>query len=97
MATDSNRLQPTTVRLPRRLYDEARAAIQRGATEATSLNELLIDSLEEKLRQLRREKIDAEFAAMRNDHPYRKAATGLAEEFAASDGEAFRRGEGERR
>ena len=60
-------LQTTTVRLPRRLYEEARYALEKGETEASSLNDLLVQSLDERLQRMRREWIDRDFAQMKND------------------------------
>ncbi len=40
-------LLTTTVRLPKRLYEEARGALEKGKAGASSLNDLLIKSLEE--------------------------------------------------
>jgi hypothetical protein len=83
-------LLTTTVRLPKRLYEEARSALEKGEADASSLNDLLIKSLEEKLKQLRRESIDAEFAEMRNDAQYHRESLAIAQEFASSDGETLR-------
>jgi hypothetical protein len=86
-------LQTTTVRLPKRLYDAARKAVENGKTEATSLNELLVNSLDTALKQLKREQIDAEFAAMRNDAQYRRESDNLTEQFAGNDAETLRSAE----
>jgi len=83
-------LLTTTVRLPKRLYEEARGALEKGKAGASSLNDLLIKSLEEKLKQLRRESIDTEFAEMRNDAQYHRESLAIAKEFASSDGETLR-------
>ena len=52
--SSSARLQTTTVRLPKRLYEEDRLVVKKRATEATSLNEPLVSALRDKLKQLRR-------------------------------------------
>ena len=78
-------LQSTTVRLPQYLYEEARCAVQKGVTEASSLNDLFIESLREKLKQLRRSQIDAAFAEMKNDQHYRREAEKITADFAAND------------
>src|SRR5437016_9880291 len=83
-------LLTTTVRLPKRLYEEARSALEKGEADASSLNDLLVKSLEEKLKQLRRESIDAEFAEMRDDAQYHRESLAIAKEFASSDGETLR-------
>ena len=81
--------QTTTIRLPMRLYEQARSVIESGETEARSLNDLLVDSLSDRLRKLRREHIDAEFARMKNDAQYQRESTELAEQFMASDWETL--------
>jgi len=83
-------LKTTTVRLPKRLYEEARHVVEKGATDASSLNDLLVESLEAKLKQLRRERIDAEFAGMKNDAQYQKEANKIMQEFASNDTETIR-------
>ena len=83
-------LKTTTVRLPRKLYEEARRVVEKGATEASSFNDLLIESLESRLKQLRRERIDAEFASMKNDVQYQKEVNTLMREFDANDRETVR-------
>ena len=93
-AARKSKLQTTTIRLPRSLYEEARSAVEKGATGSRSLNDLLVDSLTERLKQLRRQRIDAEFAGMKNDVQYQRGSTAMAEHFAASGWEALRLAEG---
>lgn len=93
MSTTASKLQITTVRIPKRLYEEARSALEAGATDANSMNDLLVDSLSQKLRQLRRQRIDAEFAHMKEDAQHRSSAENIADEFAVSDWEALRSAE----
>jgi hypothetical protein len=83
-------LQTTTVRLPRRLYEEARRALEKGDTEASSLNDLLVQSLEERLKRLQRELIDREFEQMKYDRHYQRESKVIAKQFAASDRETLR-------
>ena len=84
-------LQTTTVRLPKDLYEEARRALQSGQIEANSLNDLLVESLAEKLNQLRRELVDAGFAGMKSDERYQRESALLAEQFASNDHETLPR------
>ena len=91
--TRKSALQTTTVRLPRRLYEEARRALEKGDTEANSLNDLLVQSLEERLKQLRRQFIDAEFAEMKNDTQYHRESAAMAQQFASNDRETLRSAE----
>jgi hypothetical protein len=83
-------LQITTVRLPRRLYEEARRALEQGATEASSLNDLLVQSLEERLRRLQRELIDREFALMKDDKQFHRESEVIAKQFASNDRDTLR-------
>jgi hypothetical protein len=83
-------LQTTTVRLRTRLYEAARCALERRQTEANSLNDLLINSLEEKLKRLRRELVDAEVAEMKNDAQYHRESSILAQQFSFNDGDKIR-------
>lgn len=85
MPATANKLQTTTVRLPRRLYEEARQAVEQGSTNAASLNELIVEALRNRLKQLRRAAIDAEFAEMRNDSKYRRESDLLSDQFATND------------
>jgi len=86
-------LKTTTVRLPRRLYEEARRMVEKRATDANSFNDLLIESLEARLKQLRRERIDAEFASMKNDVQYQKQINTIMQEFDSNDRETIRTAE----
>jgi hypothetical protein len=86
-------MQITTVRLPRRLYEEARAVVEKRSTNASSLNELVIDSLNNRLDQLRRASIDAEFVGMKNDAQYHRESSEIAEQFSSNDGDTIRRAE----
>ena len=83
-------LQITTVRLPRSLYQEAKSVVEKGITPASSLNDLLVDSLSEKLKQLRRQRIDAEFAGMKHDIAYQRESASLSEQFSGNDAETLR-------
>jgi hypothetical protein len=97
MTLNQLKTQTTTIRIPRRLYEEARSAVQNGVSDASSLNDLLVESLDEKLKKLRRQQIDAEFSEMRNDAQYQRESSAIVEEFAASDWEALRSREKRRR
>ena len=81
-------LQTTTVRLPRDLYEQARTAAKKTGT-ASSLNDFLIEAVEEKLRQLREQEIDLAFAAMGKDEDYQREAIALTRSFEKSDWEAY--------
>jgi len=84
-------LQTTTVRLPRRLYEEARRALEKGETDASSLNDLLVRSLEERLQRVRREFIDREFAKMKHDTHYQRESSIVTRQFASNDRQTLQR------
>ena len=90
MPAASRKIRTTTVRLPQPLYDEARNVVEKGATNARSLNDLLVTSLSEKLKQLRRERIDAEFAQMRHDTQYRRESEAIGRQFRSNDVETLK-------
>lgn len=83
-------LQTTTVRLPRRLYEQARHALEKGQTQASSLNDLLVQSLEERLQRLHRELIDRQFELMKNDRQYQRESEVIDRQFASNDRETLR-------
>lgn len=93
----ANRMETrtTTVRLPARIYDQARCVVDRekekkGATGTSlSLNDLIVTAITAYLKMYRRKQIDAAFAGMAEDADYQKEAKLLAEEFEASDWEAL--------
>ena len=86
-STAKNRYQNTTVRVPRRLYEQAKTALSRS--RESSLNEFVVQAIEEKLRRLTEAEIDAAFAQMAQDPDYQRDAMTLAREFEKSDWEAF--------
>lgn len=88
-AMNQTQLQTTTVRLPRDLYEQARTAAKKtGVT--SSLNDFLIEAVEEKLRQIREQEIDQAFAEMGKDEEYQKEAIALTQSFEKSDWEAYK-------
>jgi hypothetical protein len=92
MPATASKLQITTVRLPRRLYEEAREVIEKGCTNAGSLNELVVEALNHRLKQVRRAKIDAEFSDMRNDAQYHRESQIIEKQFGSNDRETLKLG-----
>jgi len=87
---------PTTVRLPRPVYEEAKCVLdkeKRGSGPVGSMNDLIVLALTSYLKMYKRRQIDAEFALMAEDVDYQKEASLLAEEFQYSDWEALGVGE----
>src|SRR6266849_9723590 len=83
--------QSTTVRLPKKVYEKAKAVVSR--TEgASSFNEFVVQAIEEKVRRLTEAEIDAAFAQMAHDSDYQRGSIALANEFERSDWEAFKFG-----
>jgi hypothetical protein len=88
--TAAKRYQNTTVRLPRRVYEQAKTVAVKS--EASSLNEFVVQAIEEKIRRLSEAEIDAAFAEMAKDEDYQRTSIALASEFEKSDWEALRSG-----
>jgi hypothetical protein len=63
--------------------------LQSGQTGANSLNDLLVESLAERLKRLRRELIDEGFASMKGDERYQQESALLAKQFASNDQETL--------
>jgi hypothetical protein len=81
--------QNTTVRLPKRVYQLAKTAVQ-GGEGASSFNDFVVQAIEKKLRELGEAEIDAAFAHMAGDSQYQRDAVALTKEFETSDWEASR-------
>ena len=92
-AAPKSKLQTTTVRLPKGLYEEARSVVKKGSTEARSLNDFIVAAIKTYLKIYERKRIDAAFAGMAQDAEYQHEAKLLAKEFAYSDWEALRLGD----
>lgn len=84
--------QNATVRIPKALCEEASVFIGEQA-DACTLNELVVESLREKLRKLREKSIDEAFAGMATDARYQQVAQQIANEFESSDFHALQQAE----
>lgn len=87
-AVSTNRVR-ATVRMPRPLYDEARQFVARELVSADNINDFFVAAICAYVKLLKRKQVDAEFAKMAEDADYQKEAKLIAEEFSASDWEAF--------
>jgi hypothetical protein len=93
MTTARTQTRTTTVRLPARIYDQAKCVVEhqkKGDARSLSLNDLIVSAITAYLKLYKRRQIDAAFAGIAEDADYQKEATLLAEEFEASDWEALR-------
>jgi len=91
-------MRATTVRLPRRVYDQAKCLVEREGKHNTtflSLNDFFVTAIQAYVKLYKRRQIDAAFAGMAEDADYQKEARLLVEEFEPSDWEALRLGERE--
>jgi hypothetical protein len=79
----------TTLRLPRPLYEQAKAYVSKGETAAETINDFIIAAIQTYTRILKRRSIDAEFSRMAKDANYQKESQLITEEFAQSDWEAL--------
>jgi hypothetical protein len=95
MTTPQPQTRTTTVRLPRRVYEEAKRVVNQESEGASrvSLNDLIVTAITAYLKVYKRRQIDAAFAGMAKDGDYQKEAELLAEEFQYSDWEAIKLGD----
>ena len=77
----------TTLRLPRKLYEQAKVFVEQQ--ETGSVNDFIVNALSAYMRAMERKAIDDAFIQMGQDEQYRREALQIAEEFAASDAEAL--------
>jgi len=75
------------VRIPEPIYEETKQAVRAGATESRSVNEFIVDSMAARLRSLRKSKIDAAIAEMKDDRDYEREVLKIEAEFGHSDQE----------
>lgn len=85
----------TTVRVPKRLYDEAQTYVQKNATPAETINDFVIHAICAYVKLIKRKQIDAAFAGMAEDTDFHKEARLIGERFSQSDWEAFESAERE--
>lgn len=81
--------QNTTVRLPKRVYELARTAVEKSEA-VSSFNDFVVQAIEQKLQQLTEAEIDAAFGQMAGDPDYQRDSVALAKAFEKSDWEASR-------
>jgi metal-responsive CopG/Arc/MetJ family transcriptional regulator len=81
----------TTVTLPAHLVEWSQRFVEKGAVP--SRNALVVAALEHFLRELERQEIDEQFAAMGDDEAYQELSVQVSEEFAESDWDAIRTAE----
>jgi hypothetical protein len=78
----------TTLRIPSNVYEQAKQIVEKERAVG-SLNDFFVNAIQAYVKLCERRRIDAEFAMMANDTVYQREALLIAEEFAASDWEAF--------
>jgi len=88
-ASNRNHKVQTTLRLPKPLYEQARAYVKKGYTTADTLNDFFTAAIQSYTRMVRRKRIDAAFSAMASDADYHREAEAIADEFAESDWESL--------
>ncbi len=76
-----------TVDLPLDLVKKADELVQRGVSR--SRNRLILQALQTYIERVEQEWIDAQFAAMEEDEPYKRLALEIAQEFEHADWEAL--------
>jgi hypothetical protein len=78
-----------TVRLPRRLYEEAERCLERKIVPAETFNDFLVAALLAYVKLLERKQVDAAFAVIAEDAEYQKDSRLIVEELSPGDWEAF--------
>src|SRR6266436_603127 len=89
VSTATKKRVRTTVRMPSKLYDEARKFVDRELVQAENINDFFVAAICAYVKLLHRKQIDADFAKMAEDADYQKEVKLIAEEFSQSDWEAF--------
>jgi hypothetical protein len=88
------KIKTTTVRLPQKIYEQAKSIVEHQAKGASapylSLNDFIVTAVSAYLKLYQRKQIDAAFAGMAEDADYQEEAKLMAGEFEASDWEALR-------
>ncbi len=87
--TSSKKRVRTTVRMPVKLYDEARKFVDHDLVQAENINEFFVAAICAYVKLLHRKQVDADFAKMAEDADYQKQVKLIDEEFSSSDWEAF--------
>lgn len=77
----------TTLRLPQKLYEQAKMLVQQQKNR--SVNDFIVSAVSAYVRALERRAIDDAFRGMADDKQYQREALRLAQHFAASDAEAL--------
>ena len=83
------RTQPTTVRLPGSLLDQAKEFLESGVTGIATMSGLIAGALESYLEKIRKEQIDQAFLKMAEDRNYQRLSRELNEMFSHSDRETM--------
>jgi hypothetical protein len=85
-----------TVRLPRPVYNQAKAMVENSAVSVeslhvSSLNDLIVTALQSYIKRANRKRIDLAFQGMAKDAAFQKEAQVIASEFENSDWETLQR------
>ena len=78
----------TTITLPDSLVTQVDNLIPIG--DIKSRNQFIVEALEEKVKQIRNQQIDAEFKLMEKDTDYIEETLAIEAEFASADAETFK-------
>ena len=88
MPAAAKKYRTTTIRMPNSLYERAQRAA--AAKPGVSLNQLLVEAVEDKLHRLTDEEIDTAIAAMADDPDYQRETVAIERQFAGSDWSALK-------
>lgn len=87
--TGKEKTQPTTVRLPGSLLDEAKELLASGVTNIGTMSGLITGALEAYIKVIRRHEIDRAFLQAAEDGRYQKLSREVNEMFAITDRETI--------
>lgn len=81
--------QPTTVRLPGTLLEEAKELLESGVTGIATMSGLMKDALQTYLKMMRKQQIDLAFLQAAADSQYQRLSREVNAMFAISDRETM--------
>lgn len=71
------KIRTTTIRMPEPVYEFAQEVLESEEAGATTLNELIVSSLEARLKDIQEARIDAGFSQLAHDETYQGVARRL--------------------
>jgi hypothetical protein len=89
--TRKEKTQPTTVRLPGSLLDEAKELLASGVTNIGTMSGLIAGALEAYIKMIRKQQVDRAFLQAAENGQYQRLSREVNEMFAITDRETISR------